>query len=645
MPDIRHHLFNPASFLFYPLRWLVILALGLIVYGQTFGFGFVFDDHLFIVTNQAIKDFHKLTEIWSGFPLTRMVGMYSFAANYALGQLHPSGYHIFNFCVHLVATALVWATAGVLFRIYPPSGLTPGSRREFPFVIALLFLVHPCQTQAVTYISQRFESLAALFYLAAIYSYLRARTETRGYRQILFVTLTVVSIVLGILSKETAFTIPVMILITEGMIIRSERFFLWLRWPRIGLILAAGIVFAGIWIKLGLSKINILWTPVVSESHDGDVISPWNYLLTQMRVLLTFVRLLIFPVNQNLDYDFPMSSGFFHPPLTFFGAGLMAAMITLAAKLRRRFPLIAFGLAWMLVTFSMNLVPRPNLIFEHKLYLISFGFLLAAITALVEWIRSEKTLVVVLPVIIVMLCVTSVGRNHIWRNEQLLWEDTIKKSPGKARVHANLSRIYSSLNRNDEALALMNKAVALKPGESVFYLNRGILYLSLAKPDEALKDFDKAVLLSPRNITYTARAQFYISRQNDQAAFDDLSQAIRMEPNFQDAYVIRGSLLMKKGRVAQAMEDFNRALTIAPYEYGALINRGAIYYSSGKFDAALADFTRAQELEASQLTHKNRALCLLALNRIQEARQELAASRLLNPDDAQVQALLEKINH
>src|SRR5579863_6769432 len=167
--------------MFYFLRFTALILLGLLIYGQTFNYDFVFDDHLFIVTNPFIKNFSNFHVMWHAFPLTRFVPMCTFALNYYFNQLHPQGYHIFNFIVHLVATGLVWALAGLLFRITKSS--EDPFTKELPFIIAVLFLVHPCQTQAVSYISQRFESMATVFYLATVYLYLRARLSTVRIQQ------------------------------------------------------------------------------------------------------------------------------------------------------------------------------------------------------------------------------------------------------------------------------------------------------------------------------------------------------------------------------------------------------------------------------------------------------------------------------
>ena len=122
-----------------------------------------------------------------------------------------------------------------------------------------------------------------------------------------------------------------------------------------------------------------------------------------------------------------LQAGFLHPPLTLVGLGVILGIIFLIIKLRRRFPLIAFGLAWMLITFSINLVPRSNVIFEHKLYLISFGFFLAFVAALSMLVQDRGTLLRILCCMIVVLAIISFQRNKVWANELTLWEDSIKE--------------------------------------------------------------------------------------------------------------------------------------------------------------------------------------------------------------------------
>ncbi len=514
-------LLNPSHRWYYPLRWLLLIAVGLAVYGQTFGFGFVFDDHIFIVNDDYIRSFDRIHELlFSHARHARGVAMYSFAFNYFLNQLDPRGYHIFNFAVHILTTALVWATARVVLRIAKRDPQDNNYLyQELPFIIALLFLVHPCQTQAVTYITQRFESMATFFYVGAVYCYLRARLSPSGKTKVGFFTVAGLCAALGIMTKEVVATLPVMVLATEMILLKARR----------SLVMAAalaGVLFTVLVINFAGTNLPKFSMSFPSESHDGDIITTGKYFLTQMRVFLTFARLLVFPVGQNLEYDYPLSTGIFSPPLTFVGMVLMGTMAVLVFWLRRNFPLIAFGMAWMLITFSINMVPRPNVIFEHKMYLISFGFCAAAVGTLYLLIKNQKTLAKLLVLMIVVLSVFSFARNQTWRNELVLWEDIVKKSPEKSRSWANLGRVYGNMGRFDEAIGMLNKAIAMDPTDDVSYMNRGVLYGQKGDYDQALRDLTKAIEMDPTYLSkFVKRAWIYTQQHNDKAAQADLSHA------------------------------------------------------------------------------------------------------------------------
>ena len=330
---------NPSSRWYFLLRWSVLVLLGLAIYAQTFGFNFVFDDFSFIVKDPFIRRFDHVHYLLNTFPGTRLLGFYSFAANYFINQTHPQGYHIFNFIVHLVAVGFVWALADLLFKLAHWLPSKDRLIKEFPYIIALLFLVHPCQTQAVTYISQRFESMATVFYLGSIYFYLRARTSIlRADKALLFLS-SIGFAVLGILTKEVAVTIPLMILASEFIFFEGKH--------RKGLIvlITAGLLFFLLFTNLARTNLNIFFHfyPIASQSHDGDIITVQNYILTQMRVILTFMRLLVFPFHQNIDYDYPVSKGLFDPPLTLIGVCLIGSMIFSIFKLRQKQPITALA--------------------------------------------------------------------------------------------------------------------------------------------------------------------------------------------------------------------------------------------------------------------------------------------------------------
>ena len=537
-----------------PIRWAIIIFLGLLIYGQTFQYDFVFDDHMFILYNPVIKDLSQVHLIWHSYPMTRSLGFFSFALNYALGGFSPIGYHVFNLIVHFIAVGLVWALAGLLFRITKISLV--GASKELPFIIAVLFLVHPCQTQAVSYISQRFESMATIFYLGAMYSYLSARVSTQiGNRALLF-GLSGLLTILGILTKEVVITVPAMMLASEWILFPKKTN------PRPYIIVSiAAILLYLLFTKLVYTDLSIFLRPAVSLSHDGDILTPSHYLLTQLRVFLTFLRLLVLPIHQNLDYDYPASTGLLQPPLTLLGAVGIIGIITLIFKLRRSYPLISFGLAWVLITFSINLAPRANVIFEHKLYLISFGFFLAFVMTMNELIKDRKILMRVFACLIMVLSLVSFQRNKIWKDEISLWSDIVQKSPHKARGYINLALAYKAKGDLPQAMSAYDQAIEAEPDFADAYYNRGLEYY----------------------------------RQGDLVrAFADFNKVIAINPVYAEAYNNRGLVYFYRGDLGRALADDDKAIAINPGYGAALINRAIIYYSSKEYDKAWADVRQAQ---------------------------------------------------
>jgi hypothetical protein len=495
----------------YFLRWTGLVLLGLLIYGQTFQHDFVFDDHMFITSNPFIRDFGQMHRIWHFFPMTRAVGFYTFAFNYLIGQLHPAGYHIFNFLIHLLAVGLIWALSDLLLRItqYLPS--QDRFTREIPYIVAILFLVHPCQTQAVSYITQRFESMATVFYLGTVYCYLNARLSANLIKKSALFGLSVLLTLLGIFTKETVITIPAMLLASEWILFPA----LPSRAKRNNINFLIALIAGGTLLYLLLTillreDIGIFLSSKISHSHDGDVLTPMKYFLTQMRVFLTFLRLLVLPIHQNVDYDFPASIGLFSPPLTLAGTCLICGIIFMVIKLRRNAPLIAFGLAWTLITFSINLAPREDVIFEHKLYLISFGFFLTSVVLLSKLIQDRRTLWRVLLCVITVLAFMSFQRNKVWANDFTLWNDTVQRSPHKARPYYNRGVEFYRQGKFDQAFSDFNTAIQLNAAYAKAYNDRSVIYARKGDLPHALSDLNKAIALNP-NYTdaYTNRAFIY----------------------------------------------------------------------------------------------------------------------------------------
>jgi tetratricopeptide (TPR) repeat protein len=644
-------------------RWLFLVGLGLALYGQTFGFSFVFDDNFFLLDNNYIRSFGNIDQLWTILPKTRLVGIYSFALNYQMNQLHPAGYHIVNFFIHLLAVGLVWALAEALFK---QAGYVS---RELPFFIAVLFLVHPCQTQAVSYISQRFESIATVFYLGSIYCYIRARrARLKAHSFYLFIC-SAGCAVLGLFTKEVAATIPLMILAAELILFKRDPLNA-KKHPSGGIylvIFALGLLFLLLFMKMVRTNFinEYLHFSAPSESHEGDIITVGKYILTQMRVFLTFLRLLILPINQNVDYDYPLSTGLFDPPLTFVGLCLIAFITFLVFKLQKQWPLISFGLAWVLITFSINTAPRVNVIFEHKLYLISFGFFLVMVSVLSMLIKDRRYLLGSLMMIAAVLSLITYKRNHVWRNEITLWEDAVQKSPYKSRPRNNLGvflgmegnyagavsefdkaiaikpdfaesynnrgNTYSKEGNYTQAISDLTKAIALKPDYVAAYCNLGIVYDKQGDINKALLYYDKAIKIDPKyENVYYKRGLIFAKQGHFDQALSDLDRAIVLNPVNVEAYVNRGVIYARESNLALALQDYNRAIDIDPYGKSAFINRGTFYARQGEFVKALMDYNKAIELDPdSKDAFFNRAVDYYQLKEYNKAWGDVAKANEL----------------
>ncbi len=537
-------------------QWSSLIFLGLLIYGQSFGFGFVFDDDQFIVNNPYIHNLSKVHEIEQALPLTRLVGIYTFALNYHFHGLNPTGYHLFNVVLHLVVTGLVWALANLLFKIV---GKEP---KQLPFFMALLFLVHPLQTQAVTYISQRFESLATLFYLTTIYCYLSARISKDMLSKVILFLIAAVSAFLGIMTKEVAITIPLMLLACEWILLPSKNPSA--KSSRNLMISVGGVLFLLVFLKLLRSGFNMFITALPSQSHDGDTIVLGNYLLTQMRVFLTFVRLFFVPYPQNVDYDYPLSVSIIDPLLTLVGAGLVSFLILAMIRIRHKWPLISFGLAWVLITFSINLAPRANVIWEHKFYLMSFGFLIATVSVLANLIHKRSSLIFIVCAVTAGFTFLSFQRNHIWQNDFTLWEDGIKRSPNKVRVYVDLAKAKGTHGQLQQAITLLTQKLSVTPNHYGSLMARAGLQYRLGNYDLATEDLRQAVIVRPNFIDFYKLSLIYSEQKQMDKALDALNTSILLNDNFLPAYIDRAMIFVQKKNYIFAVGDLVKAQKIQP---------------------------------------------------------------------------------
>jgi hypothetical protein len=491
---------------FIPL--ILIALLGLLAYSNTFEVPFQFDDQFNIVENPLIKDLSNFVEPsqaaghrqYRNF-IGRFFGSLTLALNYRFNGIDVAGYHVVNLAVHIANALLVYWMVLLTFRTtFMKESAQTGNSQHIALFSALLFVSHPLQTQAVTYIVQRFASLAALFYLLAIVFYARCRIAgVLNIKAVILYFLCFISATFAMQTKEIAFTLPVAIAAYEFFFFRASF--------KKRLLFLVPLLLTMLIIPVTFLSMSDLETVTRLQTN----MSRFDYLFTEIRVVASYIRLFFFPINQNLDYDYPVYHTFLKPQILLSSLFLLS-IIGIGAYLfyrsRRReaiLRLTAFGIFWFFVTLSVesSLIPIADVMFEHRMYLPSIGFFIAIATVAALVVgrankeRVSATAVIVLCLVPLVLASAAYTRNKAWHSEVSLWEDVVRKSPNKARSHYELAEAYDLNGNTDEAIVHYLTALRLKPDYAYAHINLGIAYSKKGKLEEAVEHFKAALKLRP----------------------------------------------------------------------------------------------------------------------------------------------------
>ena len=635
-----------------PVIYLVLMVLGFLIYSNTFFSPFVFDD-FGAIDNSPIR--HLNLPIFLEAFNTRFIVGLSLAFNYALGKENVVGYHLFNTLVHVLNSFLVYQFVCLTFSAMGGSASGGRTSKASPkllgFLTALIFLTHPIQTQTVNYIWQRATSLATFFYLGAILFYGKARLKSslRDYGICLLLT------VLGMFTKEIVFTLPLAIGLYEVIFLRQ-----------LPLKTAQKILF---WLPLALTLLLIPWTMTQANEHTLGLVRPadarfdpqsgnlfqslWkmtntsspkrmpekDFVLTELNVLRTYLRLFVLPLHQNVDYDYPRARSLLEPN-TFLSFLLLMSLLILGVGLLKRHPLLAFGIFWFFLTTSVEaLVAQEEFIFEHRMYLPMVGFGVFFVTAMSEFFKDHpRRLTWVMLGIVACTSFLTYQRNLVWRDEFTLWDDAIKKSPKKARPYNGRGSVAALTGRLDQALADFNKAIELQPTFADFYVNRGDVYTEKRLFDKALLDYNKAIELVPRfYIAYNRRSSMHYKMGLFDQALADSNKAIEINPAFAISYVNRGVTYADRGLLDKAFAEYNKAIELEPNLALAYLNRGYAHKKRGDLDKALADCNKVIKINPNLADgYNSRAVCYKDKGLLKLALSDLTHAIKIAPKDGKI---------
>ncbi len=630
------------------LAALVIAGGAALAYHNTFSVPFLFDDTSSITENPTIR---SLVTAWtppvggghtvSGRPFLN----FTLALNYAAHGTAVWGYHLLNLLIHAAAGCVLFGIvrrtlAGVRAPLDGARGRPLGTPLQenyrtdatwLALAVALLWTLHPLQTQAVTYIIQRAESLVSLLYLLTLWAFIRSVEPgaSKGWAVLAWV-----ACLLGMATKEVMVTAPVMVALYDRIFVagswrevRARR-----KWFHL---------------SLALTWLLLAWLVAGTAGRGGTAgfgggMSPWGYALTQVGAVVHYLRLALWPQPLVFDYGKDLAAGWrevWWQALLLLPLGVASLWTAWRGR----------AAGWLGVFFFAVLAPSSSLVpvvtqtmSEHRVYLA----LAAVVTLVVAGLYAAlgRRSFVVFAVMAVGLAAATVRRNHDYRTELAIWEDTVVKRPVNVRALAALGAIHQEAGRHEEARVLLQEAVRVAPQSVEARNNLGNAWMKAGHWPEAMQCFEAALALKPDEpyaLNNLGNALLQLGRGTEAVA--RFEAALRVKPDFPEPRFNLANTLAQAGRTAEALTHYDFYLRMKPEDVEARSNYAATLQMTRRFDDAVTQLSFAVKLRpADAQLQNNLGAALAQAGKPADALGHFEEAVRLKPDFAEARANMER---
>lgn len=568
---------------------LLLTVLPLLLYGHTLRFETVLDDDAYVFGNPYLRDASSFlfaldfqsfiqrciqwgvsADIALNF-VTRPVTYFTFYLNRLLSGDDTSGYRILNIAIHMGNGLLLFALIRRLLQRDAFSLLAAASA-------ALLFAVHPLATESVTYITQRFESLATFFCLLTLNLFLLAHSTTSLGRGRLLGAAALLSTLLSMLSKETGVVTPVL-LVLVSMLHLQDRPLAALRRSAAHLTLLPLIPLLIIVTHWSQTSGNMSVSSLLNITNQS--FTPYaldDYLLTQVCAWISYLKLLVIPIGQNFDHAYPLISS--PLDLRFIAALLITVgLIAGAWMIFRRYSgksaaVILLGVLWYFISLlpSSSIVPLPDLFSEHRCYLPSVGFFLAlavGIRLLLHFAsRMSETRVILSAVgslAILTLSLSTLLRNEVLRNRESLWNDALAKGSNTARVWKGIGIVNFNSGRIDESARCFERALEVSPLDEESWLNLCTIYIKSGQVEKSLEITSRALQNKPLAVQLIhLRGIALVMAGRVEESLNLWSLILRSYPDYRAAHLSMAETLAQIGHEERALHHLSLAEQSGP---------------------------------------------------------------------------------
>lgn len=611
-----------------PKLWphaIAIVLLGALAYSNSLAGPFVLDDSVTIIDNPDIRRMWSLSSLRSSWGESAVLGRplvaMTFAINYAIDGLNVTGYHVVNIAVHILCALVLL----VLIRRVCRSTL-------FAFVCASLWVLHPLNTEVVNYISQRTESMMALFYLLAVYASVRAHAASRPAP---WLAAAVVASALGSVCKQSMVTVPLALLLIDcTLFFDSPREAFRRRWRFYAAVAAAS------WLVVTLT---VMTHPPSRSVGFSSGPNPWVYLLNQSVILTRYLALTLWPreLVSNYGYPRPLTLTDVLPQMLFITT--LLGLTVVALRYRPKLGLLG---AWCFLTLGLtsSIAPIANEVgAERRMYLPLAALVILGVSPIAQ---LSKHLLRTRPARSRTLAIAGVGlwaavaaalgagtfvRNRDYASGLLLSQTTFERWPSGFTRHA-LAHELLLVGRREEAGAHLREAIRDDP-RAHFTLGR-MLYEDgrLREAREQLEEFVRKRPLLVEAVDARAmigEALLADGRLDD--AREQFRRVLTMQPSYFHAHLALGNVLLAQQRPDEAVAQYRLYLANGGNREDGWIGLGLAAQRAGRFDDAVQAFRRATELfPQSGVAHRNLATMLLAQGHTDEAvRYAARAAELL----------------
>ena len=570
----------------------VIVGLLALAYSNTFSVPFLLDDTWNLAKNQTIRHLLQIRQVLAP-PVDagvrgRPVLNFSFALCYAAGGSNVVAYHVVNLLVHVLACLSVFGIARRTLLAPAVAGRFRPHADAISLMIALIWGLHPLQTESVTYLSQRAEELMGLFFLQTLYCFIRSAAQT-GRARIVWAALSALCCLAGMATKEVMVTAPLIVLLYDAVFVGGSLREAWRRrWPLHVSLMASWALLA--WLMRGISELPVGY---------GRGESLWATALTECRAIVEYLGLSVWPHPLVLfrDPTFVHDAG----SVVLQGTLLLALLgLTLAAMIRK--PAVGFACAWIFLILAPTSSVVPILkqpVAEHRMYLPLAGVAALFVAGLVS-LGGRRALLLAGAVVFAFAGVTW-SRNRDYRTELAIWTDAVAKEPGNSPAQEDLAQAYLALGRYRESIGPSMAAIRANPKNEVAHNNLGVALISLGRIPEALVEF---------------------------------AEALRLKPDYAEAHNNTGAALLKSGRFEEAIPHYREALRLSADYADARNDLGIALFSSGRVTEAIAEYERVLGQEPDHpATHARLGTAFFSAGRIREAIGQFDLALKQAPDD------------